>query len=226
MLRNFDFPSLVTVGDEVLSDNRSIESLNAPKLKKIGNSFLEDCFTLKALNLPQVTDIGHNFLRCNLHLTDLNLPSVKVIGDSCMTYTNILSSVFTPRLESLGDQSFLGRDALKSFYAPSLKNYPKNFLFDFPDKKALWESRAQLPPQKKVQEKSEEHEKSGISGALQQAEGTKTEISRPIPEVPKGISERLQKENSSPDHQQPNSERSAEKASLFKKLRDMILPHT
>ena len=68
----------MSVGDDFLTWNDCVETLDFPKLEKVGSNFLfSDENNLSKVNFPNLKFVGKNFLFCNNSLKEFEFPKLR-----------------------------------------------------------------------------------------------------------------------------------------------------
>ncbi len=122
-------PNATQIGDDFLSCNESLTSINLPNATQIGNSFLFKNRSLTSINLPNVTQIGDYFLGDNESITSINLPNVTQIGDYFLGYNESITSINLPNATQIGDDFLCDNESLTSINLPNATQIGDDFLY-------------------------------------------------------------------------------------------------
>ncbi len=121
--------NLTTCGDDFLSYNNSLISIDLPKLESCTDGFLFYNDSLTSINLPRLQSCGSDFLFSNNTLTSINLPNLENCKDDFLFYNDSLTSINLPKLQSCGNDFLFSNNTLTSINLPNLENCKDDFLF-------------------------------------------------------------------------------------------------
>ena len=127
-ISELDIPNVLRIGNNFLSNNKSLKQINCSKVKQIGDNFLYMNEQLNCLSMPFVRKIGAYFIDNNTIINAIYMPLVEQIGSSFMSSNENLSSLFLPRIKSIGHDFLMSNQILNYLYAPNLKKVGESFL--------------------------------------------------------------------------------------------------
>jgi hypothetical protein len=102
-LTSAELPSLVTVGDGLLTDCYKLTSAELPSLVTVGHWLLADCYKLTSVELPKLETAGDGLLTDCSELTSVELPSLVTVGHWLLADCHKLTSVELASLVTVGD---------------------------------------------------------------------------------------------------------------------------
>lgn len=119
---------------EIDKENRIIGYKN-DEITEIGDQFLSSNETLKTIQLKNVTKIGNNFLRLNETAQSIYVPNLKIAGNNFMASNLSIPILDLPKLTTLGNNSFYYNDSIRILNLPSLTtmgsySFDKNHSFE------------------------------------------------------------------------------------------------
>ncbi len=125
-LRKINFPKLVKVGTNFISNNNLAVSADFPMLEEVGTFFLMAA-QLKQINAPVLKKAGIGFLYYNNSLDKICFESMEEVGDNFMYYNSRATIVNMPKLIIAG-KSFCGQSQCIELYLPSVENIGEDSL--------------------------------------------------------------------------------------------------
>jgi hypothetical protein len=128
ILTSLELPNLQGVGDNFLYHNEALTELKLTNLQLTGNHFLYYNEALAAVELLNLQETGNNFLYANQNLTSLETPNLQEVGDNFLARNQKLTSLKAPKLQITGNDFFLLNQNLTSLETPNLQEVGEYFL--------------------------------------------------------------------------------------------------
>ena len=129
-LKSLKLSSVKKIGNNFLDKNRVIKNIELDSVEIIGNDFLKLNNSLKECNLPCVSEIGDNFLHFNTDLEKINAKKVKIIGDSFLFMNNRVLEIDFPNLIKVGDFFLRFDSVIDSLNISNLRIIGDFFLYE------------------------------------------------------------------------------------------------
>lgn len=127
-ITEFISPSTKIIGDYVLMNAKSFETLEIKECQIIGSCFLHEN-SLNIVNLPNAVRIEDFFMACNTIAKELNMPKLETVGDGFFETNESCQIIFFPSLKVIGHSCFKKSQA-ECVYLPKLEKTGHKFLSD------------------------------------------------------------------------------------------------
>lgn len=127
-LRVLNLPNVKVLGNDVLTNNISLQKLYAPNIQKFGKNCLCENKMLRAVDLPNAQIFGDNFMENNVCCHTFNAPNVVEFGDFCLNQNKCIESLCFPHVLRIGDDFLIKNKILHEFIAPNFKSMGRYFL--------------------------------------------------------------------------------------------------
>ena len=124
----YENKDITQIGDNFLSENKSLASLSLLSLTRVGHDFLFQNESLANLSAPNLARVGHNFLLNNKSLTDLDFPNLVQVEDNFLLKNKSIANLSASNLARVGNNFLSQNESLTDLNFPNLVWVGNNFL--------------------------------------------------------------------------------------------------